>query len=236
MKRVSHWLVLVSLAAGLLALGLGGPAGAQPQKTLVIAIGADQTDLDPQTVQNNESGFVMSTMFDSVVNYKPGSSEVGPGLAESWTVSADGKVFTFKLRRGVKFHDRTPTNARTVADDLDRAINPNNPCYVLARKGVDTYDDFTFGSVTDHTVAKMDVVDEYTLRFTLPDASAPFLRSLAMTWQGIMSPAATKQYNYDDSQHHVRTGPLKFEGAEAHHLNTLGGQPDYRGGPTKVGR
>src|SRR5437899_728312 len=201
MRRVSHWLVLVSLAVGLLALGLGGPAGAQPQKVLVIAIGADQTGLDPQTVQNNESGFVMSTIFDSVVNYKPGSSEIGPGLAESWTVSPDGKVFTFKLRRGVKFHDGTPMNARTVADDLDRAINPNNPCYVLARKGVDTYDDFTFGSVTDNTVAKMDVVDEYTLRFTLPDASAPFLSSLAMTWQGIMSPAATKQYNCDASQH-----------------------------------
>src|SRR5437867_118454 len=207
MRRVSHWLVLVSLAVGLLALGLGGPAGAQPQKVLVIAIGADQTGLDPQTVQNNESGFVMSTIFDSVVNYKPGSSEVGPGLAESWTVSADGKVFTFKLRRGVKFHDGTPMNARTVADDLDRAINPNNPCYVLARKGVDTYDDFTFGSVTDNTVAKMDVVDEYTLRFTLPDASAPFLSSLAMTWQGIMSPAATKQYNCDASQHPVGGRP-----------------------------
>ena len=121
MKRVSHGLVLVSLTAGLLALGLGGPAGAQPQKTLVIAIGADQTGLDPQTVQNNESGFVMSTVFDSLVNYKPGSSEVGPGLAESWTVSPDGKVFTFKLRRRVKFHDGTPMNARTVADDLDRA-------------------------------------------------------------------------------------------------------------------
>src|SRR5437016_2584509 len=136
-----------------------GPARAQPQKVRVIAIGADQTGLDPQTVQNNESGFVMSTIFDSVVNYKPGSSEVGPGLAESWTVSADGKVFTFKLRRGVKFHDGTPMNARTVADDLDRAINPNNPCYVFNRK-VDTYDDFTYGSVKGGNVVKMDVVDE----------------------------------------------------------------------------
>jgi len=236
MKRVSHWLVLVTVAAGLLALGYGGPAGAQPQKTLVIAIGADQTGLDPQTVQNNESGFIMSTIFDSVVNYKPGSSEIGPGLAESWTVSPDGKVFTFKLRRGVKFHDGTPMNARTVADDLDRAINPNNPCYVLARKGVDTYDDFTFGSVTDNTVAKMEVVDEYTLRFALPDPSAPFLSSLAMTWQGIMSPAATKQYNCDASQHPVGTGPFKFVEAVRNDHITLDANPDYWGGRPKVDR
>src|SRR2546421_11322316 len=131
MKRVSHWLVLVTVAAGLLALGGGGPAGAQPQKTLVIAIGADQTGLDPQTVENNESGFVMSTIYDSIVNYQPGSSLVGPGLAEKWETSADGKVYTFHFRHGVRFHDGTPMNARTVAQDIDRAINPQNPCYVL---------------------------------------------------------------------------------------------------------
>src|SRR5207247_8552487 len=117
MRRVSHWLVLVSLAVGLLALGVGGPAGAQPQKVLVIAIGADQTGLDPQTVQNNESGFVMSTIFDSVVNYKPGSSEVGAGLAEPGRVAADGKVCSFKVPRGVELRAATPSNAPAVRDD-----------------------------------------------------------------------------------------------------------------------
>src|SRR2546425_315726 len=188
MKRVGLWVGLGLLIVGLVATGRSSSAEAQAQKTLVIAIGADQTGMDPQTVQNNESGFVMSTIFDSLVNYRPGSSEVGPGLAESWTVSPDGKVFTFKLRRGVKFHDGTPMDARTVAEDLDRAINPNNSCFVPARKGVDTYDEFTFGSVKDNSVAKMTVLDDLTLRFTLPDPSAPFLSSLAMIWQGIMSP------------------------------------------------
>src|SRR5262249_27118881 len=182
-----------------LALGPVERAGAQGPKTLVIAIGADQTGLDPQTVENNESGFIMATIYDSIVNYRPGTSEVGPGLAESWTVSPDGKVYTFKLRRGVKFHDGTPMNAHTVAEDVDRAINPNNPCYVFNRK-VDTYDDFTYGSVKGGNVVKMDVVDDSTLRFTLPKPNAPFLSSIAMVWQGIVSPAATKKYNCDASQ------------------------------------
>src|SRR5262245_66058807 len=121
----------VAGVATALVLGSAGGGGAQGPKTLVIAIGADQTGLDPQTVQNNESGFIMATIYDSIVNYKPGSSEVGPGLAESWTVSPDGKVDTFKLRRNVKFHDGTPMNARTVADDIDPGIHPGNPCYVL---------------------------------------------------------------------------------------------------------
>ena len=236
MKRVGLWVGLGLLIVGLISVGRGGPAEAQAQKTLVIAIGADQTGMDPQTVQNNESGFVMSTIFDSLVNYRPGSSEVGPGLADSWTVSPDGKDFTFKLRRGAKFHDGTPMDARTVAEDLDRAINPNNPCFVPARKGVDTYDEFTFGSVKDNSVAKMTVLDEFTLRFTLPDPSAPFLSSLAMIWQGIMSPAATKQYNCDAGQHPVGTGPFKFVEAVRNDHITVEANPNYWGGRPKVDR
>jgi ABC-type transport system substrate-binding protein len=227
--------LLLLSATVLVAAGLDVRASAQQPKTLVIAIGADQTGMDPQTVQNNESGFVMSAIYDSIVNYKPGSSEVGPGLAESWTISSDGKVYTFKFRRGVKFHDGTPMNARTVAEDLDRAINPNNPCYVLNRK-VDTYDDFTFGSVKDGNVVKMDVLDDFTLRFTLPKPNAPFLSSLAMVWQGIVSPAATKQYNCDAGQHPVGTGPFKFVEAVRNDHITVDANPDYWGGKPKVDR
>ena len=237
MNHRTGWRLLVLfLAATLAPLGIGRWAAAQAPKTLIIAIGADQTGMDPQTVQNNESGFVMSTIYDSIVNYKPGSSEVGPGLAESWTISPDGKVYTFKIRRGVKFHDGTPMNARTVAEDIDRAINPNNPCYVLNRKGVDTYDDFTFGSAKDGTVAKMDVVDDYTLRFTLPQPNAPFLSSLAMVWQGIVSPVATKKYNCDAGQHPVGTGPFKFVEAVRNDHITVEANADYWGGRPKVAR
>ena len=228
--------VSMFLAAALVPVGLWGVAQAQAPKTLVIAIGADQTGLDPQTVQNNESGFVMSTIFDSIVNYKPGSSVVGPGLAQRWTVSPDGKVYTFTLRQNVTFHDGTPMNAHTVADDIDRAINPQNPCYVLARKGVDTYDDFTFGSVKDGNVVKMEVLDDSTLRFTLPEPNAPFLSSLAMVWQGIMSPAATKQYACDASQHPVGTGPFKFVEAVRNDHITVDANPSYWGGAPKVDR
>ncbi|HEY6102478.1 MAG TPA: ABC transporter substrate-binding protein [bacterium] len=232
---VLHRALPALIAAALAVMGLGGYAVAQAPKTLVIAIGADQTGLDPQQVQNNESGFVMSTLFDSLVNYKPGSSEVGPGLAQSWTVSPDGKVFTFKLRQGVKFHDGTPMNARTVAEDLDRAINPSNPCYVINRK-VDSYDEFTFGSAKDKSVAKMEVVDDYTLRFTFPAPNAPFLSSIAMIWQGIVSPAATKQYNCDAGQHPVGTGPFKFVEAVRNDHITVEANPDYWGGKPKVDR
>jgi peptide/nickel transport system substrate-binding protein len=217
-------------------VGLWGVAQAQAPKTLVIAIGADQTGLDPQTVENNESGFVMSTIYDSIVNYKLGSSLVGPGLAERWEISSDGKVYTFHLRHGVKFHDGTPMDAHTVAQDIDRAINPQNSCYVLGRKGVDTYDDFTFGSVKDGTVVKMEVLNDDTIRFTLPQPNAPFLSSVAMVWQGIVSPAATKQYNCDASQHPVGTGPFRFVEAVRNDHVTVEANTAYWGGRPQVDR
>ncbi len=240
MRRLTRRWVMVGLGLGGAALAVlavvpAAQVGAQGPKTLVIAIGADQTGLDPQTVENNESGFIMATIYDSIVNYKPGSSEVGPGLAESWTISPDGRVYTFRIRRGVKFHDGTPVNAKTIAEDVDRAINPNNPCYVYNRK-VDSYDDFTFGSAKSGTAVKVEVPEEYTLRFTLPAPNAPFLSSLAMVWTGIMSPAATKQYNCDASQHPVGTGPFKFVEAVRNDHVTVEANPDYWGGKPKVDR
>jgi peptide/nickel transport system substrate-binding protein len=189
--------------------GVWGAAQAQTPKTLVIAVPGWPASIDPQVVQSAESGYVDSTLFDRLVNYKPGTAELAPGLAEKWTVSQDGKIYTFFLRRGVTFHDGTPMNARTVAEDLDRAINPNNPCYMLSRK-VYTMDDVTFGLASDGTAAKVDVVDDYTLRLTFPQPRAPFLQSVATVWQGIVSPAATKNNNCDPGQHPSGTGPFKF--------------------------
>ena len=224
------------LVLAMVPAGLWGVALAQAPKTLVVAIGADQTGLDPQAVENNESGFVMATIYDSIVNYKPGTSLVGPGLAEKWEISPDGRVYTFHLRHGVSFHDGTPMNARTVAEDVDRAINPQNPCYVLGRKGVDTYDEFTYGSVKDGTVVKLDVLNDDTLRFTLPGPNAPFLSSVAMVWQAIVSPAATKQYNCDAGQHPVGTGPFKFVEAVRNDHITVDANAAYWGGRPKVDR
>jgi peptide/nickel transport system substrate-binding protein len=232
LRRFLPLLLVVSMVPA----GLWGVAQAQAPKTLVIAIGADQTGLDPQTVENNESGFIMATIYDSIVNYKLGSSLVGPGLAERWEISPDGKVYTFHLRHGVKFHDGTPMDAHTVGQDIDRAINPQNSCYVLGRKGVDTYDDFTFGNVKDGTVVKMDVLNDDTIRFTLPQPNAPFLSSVAMVWQGIVSPAATKQYNCDASQHPVGTGPFRFVEAVRNDHVTVEANTAYWGGRPQVDR
>ncbi|MHB8731067.1 MAG: ABC transporter substrate-binding protein [bacterium] len=227
----------LGLACLLIAAGpwSWGAAQAQAPRTLVIAIGTDQTGLDPQTVINNESGDVMSTIYDSIVEKKKGTSIVVPGLAESWTASPDGRTFTFKLRRGVTFSDGTPMNAHTVADDVARAIDPNSPCYVYKLK-VSTLDELTYGQAEHGTAPKVDVPDDYTIRFTFPTANAPFLANLTMIWSGITSPTAVKQNNCDARQHPAGTGPFKFVETVKDDHTTVDANPAYWNGAPKLGR
>src|SRR5579863_9638575 len=107
MRRRLFGVTGIAIAAGL-ALGAGA---ARAEQTLVISIAADPTGFDPEAVANNTSGFIMATVFDSLVRYKPGTTEVEPGLAKSWDVSPDGLTYTFHLRTGVTFHDGSKFNA-----------------------------------------------------------------------------------------------------------------------------
>jgi len=224
-------MLMVVFAAGLWSL-----ADAQAPKTLVVALQGDPTGLDPQTNLDNESWYIESSIYDSLVSYKLGSTVPAPGLAESWTISPDGKTYTFKLRSGVTFQDGTPVTAQAVAADLDRAVNPQNPCYVPGLKGVASFDSFTFGSVAAGTAAKIEAVDASTVRFTLPVPNAGFIASLAMVSSGIMSPAVTKQYGCDMANRPVGTGPFKFvEMAPSDHV-TLAANPTYWRGRPKMDR
>src|SRR5579862_1346985 len=111
--------------AGLLALGT-----ARADTTLVVSMAADPTGLDPEAVLNNTSVFVMATIYDSLVRYKPGTVEVEPGLAQSWDISSDGLTYTFHLRKGVKFHDGTPFDAKVFVANRDRQLKKDDPKYI----------------------------------------------------------------------------------------------------------
>lgn len=199
------------------------------EKTLVVALGADATFLDPESVMNNESGFVMSAIFDGLTKYKKGTSEPGPGLAEKWDISEDGKEYTFYLRKGVKFHDGTDFNADAVLAELDRVTNSENPYYVYNQEGVHSFAEFTWG-----VVEKVEKVDDYTVKIMLSEPHSPFLASIAMVWSGIMSPAAVEQWGFGVNDHPVGTGPFKLvEWVRNDHI-TLEANKDYWDGAPKV--
>ena len=87
----------------LLSFGLNVQA-VTPKDVLVVAQIADPKSMDPATVTAvNDFGILMN-VYDGLVSYRSGTLEVEPGLAESWTISDDGKVYIFSLRQGIKFN------------------------------------------------------------------------------------------------------------------------------------
>src|SRR2546423_3434942 len=124
----------VALAIALLLTGQGAFATRRAQaarpaaggSTLTIVMAHDAVGLDPQAVEDNSAGFVMATIFDQLLEYKPGTVNVGPGLATGYTMSNGGKTYTFTLRKGVRFQDRTPVNATSMGEDLHRLLNPHH--------------------------------------------------------------------------------------------------------------
>jgi len=124
LARLCATLLATLLAAALLA----SPAVAQvPRDVVVVGMEAEPPGLDPGQALGLHTLRVTAEIFETLVATRPDSTEVIPGLAESWTTSPDGMVWTFKLRRGVRFHDGTPLDAAAVKFTFDRVIDPGHP-------------------------------------------------------------------------------------------------------------
>jgi peptide/nickel transport system substrate-binding protein len=201
--------------------------------TLTVDMAADPVGLDPEAVEDNSSGFVMSTVYDELVEYKPGTTDVGPGLATSWTITNGGKTYTFNLRHGVTFQDGTPYNARAQVKVFDRLLNPKNPNYVMKEPNVQSFVPFTFGDPS--FIKSYRATGPYTFQVQLTQPFAPFLASLAMVWSAVVSPAAVTKYGWKGILNHpVGTGPYSFVSWQKGNKVVLKANPSYWGTKPKV--
>ncbi|MBO8127316.1 MAG: ABC transporter substrate-binding protein [Firmicutes bacterium] len=204
MRRTSLVLTLVAL----LVISLAGTTmAAKKGGTLIFGRGGDSVGLDPANVTDGESFKVTRQIYDTLVQFKRENTEVIPGLAHSWDVSEDGKVWTFYLREGIKFHDGTPFNAEAVKFNFERWMYEDHPYHI---GGDFAYWGYMFGGypgIVDHVEA----VDEYTFRVYLKEPLGPFLNNLAMPCFGIASPTAIKKYGEDFFKNPVGTSAFIFE-------------------------
>jgi peptide/nickel transport system substrate-binding protein len=228
-QKLFSAMVLAGLCLILAGVPAVTPALAQtPQDggTIIVGLQAEPATLDPPQLSDYNTARAVYNMYDGLLKFKDESTEVEPGLAESWEISADGLEYTLHLRQGVKFHDGTPFNAESVKFNLERQFDVNHPYH---NTGDFAYADFTWGSVK-----QVDVVDEYTVKITLKNVLAPFISHLAMHPSFMVSPDAIKKYGRDISTHPVGTGPFKFvswtPGAEVVEEKN----PDYWGTPAHV--
>ena len=171
----------------------------------------------------------MATIYDSLIRYKPGTVEVEPGLAQSWDISADGLTYTFHLRKGIKYHDGSPFNAPALIQNLDRQFNKNSPIYVYNTGAVENYRDFTYGAMESYRA-----IDDDTVELKMKTPSAALLASLAMVWNGVVSPTAAAKYGNDFRNHPVGTGPFIFKEWRQRDQVVLDANPDYWKGKPKI--
>ncbi|MGL4984461.1 MAG: ABC transporter substrate-binding protein, partial [Plesiomonas sp.] len=127
---------VLSVGAGLLALSVAGGVQAS---TLVYCSEGSPEGFNPQLYTTGTTFDASSVpMYNRLIEFTRGTTQLEPGLAESWTVSEDGKVYTFALRKGVKFHSNklfTPTrdfNADDVVYSLMRQKDANHPYHKVS--------------------------------------------------------------------------------------------------------
>lgn len=155
---------------------------------------------DPETLYGVQTisvtaSDVMGTYLTERLVYIGRDGKAAPWLAESWEVSEDQTVITFRLRQGVEFHDGTPFNAEAVKAQFDAIRDPANASPILPLIG---------------PVTSIDVLDEFSVRFTFEQPFAPFFNNLAAGYMGINSPTAVAAHGAQYGRNVVGTGPYKL--------------------------
>ncbi|TVR86666.1 MAG: glutathione ABC transporter substrate-binding protein [Trueperaceae bacterium] len=163
-------------------------------QTITIAQGTDAVSLDPHDVTDSPSATVVSHMYETLFDLTP-EGDIVPYLATGADLSSDGLTWTVTLREDVVFHDGTPMTAEVVKGSMDRFLDPDNA--------------FTFRFLLSR-VTSIDVVDDYTLTFTLSDQFAPFLAHLTHNTTAIVLPAAVEEFGEAFNENPVGTGPFSF--------------------------
>jgi len=194
-------------------------AGAAQAKQLVYCSEASPAHFDPGPLTGgNDFDASSHTIYNRLVEFVPGGTEVAPALAESWDISEDGLEITFKLRPGVKFHTTsyfTPTRDLTAEDvvfTFERQWKEDNAWYNYL-EGM-TWDYFQ-GMDMPKYIKEIVAVDDLTVKFVLNEPNAPMIANLAMDFASIVSKEYADKLEADGnmaafSTQPVGTGPFMF--------------------------
>ncbi len=157
---------------------------------------------DPAQAWDEVSVFFTSSLFDTLVRLNTNTSEIEPSLAVSWEAKSDGKIWVFKLRKGVKFHDGSDFDSSAVVFSFERQMD---------KKFKYRYYDFPLFSEIFGNIKSVVAIDPHTVVFYLKESFFPFLATITSSGASIVSPAAVKKHKEKFRENPVGTGPFMLK-------------------------
>jgi peptide/nickel transport system substrate-binding protein len=203
-----------------------------PRDILVIAFQIDDIiSLDPAEIFEFTAAEYAGNTYDRLIGYDHEDvSKIFGVAAESWTISADGKTYTFKMRSGVKFASGNPMTAEDAAFSLQRAIVlDKSPAFILTQ----------FGFTADNVKDKIKATDDMTLVIETDKAYAPtfVLYCLTATISSIVDKKLVMEHEQDGDlgynwlkTNYAGVGPFKLNQWKANESLTLDRNDNYWGG------
>jgi dipeptide transport system substrate-binding protein len=232
-----------NLAAGSLGLALAAAlATGASAKTLVYCSEGSPEGFNPQLYTAGTTFDASSrAIYNRLVEFERGTTEIAPALAESWEISDDGLQYTFHLRPGVKFHTTdgfTPSrdfNADDVLYSFQRQLDPEHPYHQVSGG---TYEYFQ-GMDMPNLLAAVEKVDDLTVTFKLNAPAAPFLANLGMDFASILSAEYADQMLEAGTPetvdlNPVGTGPFQLVNYQKDAVIRYKANPDYWAGKAAI--
>lgn len=221
-------LARLKLGMAAITLPLLVDPGLAQARSLILGMDArDVGSLDPAFTKTGSDEFMVRQLFNTLVSPPDGTLQVGLNelqgeLAESWTVSADGKAWTFKLRPGIKWQKGYgEVSAEDVKFSFERQMDPKSEALYASNYG---------------DIERIEVTDARTVVFHLKQPSAFFHVNALMPRFGgfIVSKKAVEERGRDHGLNPIGTGPFQFEGYSSKQNIVASANPDYFGGEQKV--
>ena len=176
---------------------------------LVSSLSSDPKNLDPATVAAWDQTVIAPNVLEGLFRISPDGTEIEPALAEDYTVSDDGLVWTFMMREGAKFHNGRQVTAGDIKYSFERVLNPETQSpkagSLLSIAGAQAFVD---GDAAE--VSGIKVVDDMTLEITLQEALAPFKAILTSVNLAAVPQEEVEKWGEDFGFNVVAAGPFKL--------------------------